>query len=246
MKKALFSIVFTILSIVIVNAQELGLKEIVKKHLDAVGQEKLSKVNTIKMTGKQMFQGMELPFTIYMKRPGKIKIEADVNGSTFVQAFNGTAGFMIVPMSGSTDPQDLNESQLNDMKSQADIDDKLFDAEKKGNTIELIGTEQLDGNNVYKLKFSQKPATEGGEPVVTTFYIDASNFAIIKTISKKNMGGNEVEMENLMTNFKQVESISWPFSIETKAMGNTMSNVTIENVTLNEEMADDIFERPTK
>jgi len=101
MKKTLLSIFVTILSVVFVNAQDLGLNEILKKHFEAGGQEKLSKVSTIKMTGKISAQGMEMPFTMYQKRPNKLRFEATMQDMKMVQAFDGTNGYTISPWTGS-------------------------------------------------------------------------------------------------------------------------------------------------
>jgi outer membrane lipoprotein-sorting protein len=246
MKKALLSIFVTVLSVAFVNAQDLKLDEILKKHYAAVGQEKLGKVNTIKMTGKQSVQGMELPFTICMKRPGKVRIEADIQGTKFEQAYNGTTGYMKAPIMGITDPKDMDEAQLQDMKDQANIDGKLFDYEKKGNTLELLGTEDVNGVKAYKLKLTEKAEKEGAEAAVTTMFIDCKDFVIIKMVSKKKMGGNTVDIENYTSNFKQVDGLYMPYSIESKVMGNTFSKITFENITLNEDISDDIFEKPVK
>jgi len=241
MKKTLLSILVTILSVVFINAQDLGLNEILKKHFAAVGQEKLGKVSSIKMTGKISTQGMEMPFTMYQKRPDKLRFEATMQDMKMVQAFDGTNGYMIAPWTGSSEPQDATEDQLKEFKSQANIDGNLFGYEKMGKTLELLGTEEISGTKVYKLKLTDKPQKEGDKANVSYFYIDASNFEIIKSVSTQNMQGNSVEVETFMSNYKQLDGISWPYSIETKAMGNTMMQMTIENLVFNEDFADDLF-----
>jgi hypothetical protein len=246
MKKTLFTIVSAILSIVYVNAQDLGLQEILKKHFEAVGQDKLSKVTTIKMTGKMQMQGMEFPFTVYVKRPDKVRIEASIQGSTMVQAYNGKVGYLIAPWTGSNDPQDVNEDQLKDFKDQADIDGKLFDYAKKGSTLELIGNEDMEGTKVYKLKLTEKAEKEGVEPDITYYFIDADNFVVLKVTSKRNMGGNVMEVDSYTSNYKQVDGIAMPYSSESKVQGNSVNQMTVDNITLNEDIADDLFEKPVK
>ena len=246
MKKALLAILTTILALVVVKSQDLTLQQILDGHFKAVGQDKLVKINTIKLTGKLETQGMEFPFTVYLKRPNKMRVEAEVMGSTMVQAFNGTTGYMIAPWTGSMDPADVNEEQLKDFKKQANMDDELFEYDKKGDKLEVVGTEDLDGNKHYKLKFTAKPEAEGAEGDVTYYFIDSKTFLISKTVSERNFNGSMVEVEEYQSNYKPVEGVSMAFTSETKAQGNTVTKSNIETITFNEDVKDEIFEKPVK
>ena len=189
---------------------------------------------------------MELPFTMKQKRPGKMRMDATMQGSVMVQAFNGTEGFMIAPWTGSTDPQDINEDQVKQFKEMADMNGKLYDYKKKGSTLELIGSEEMEGTDVYKLKLTEKTEKEAEDGDVTYFFIDSESFVILKQTAKRKMQGNEFESETYLSNYKQVNEIALPHSMETKINGTTQSQITFEEVKFNEEMADDMFERPIK
>ncbi|UCE07565.1 MAG: hypothetical protein JSW07_05900, partial [bacterium] len=63
-----FNFIFIILLTLTASAQTLD--DILKQYYEARGgYEKVKSVKSMKTTGKQMVQGMEIPFTIQQKRP---------------------------------------------------------------------------------------------------------------------------------------------------------------------------------
>jgi len=246
MKNTILLIAVLLFSTFFISAQDMTLDEVLENHFETIGQDKLSEVQTFKMTGKQMMQGMEFPFTIYIKRPGKIRMEVEIQGNTMVQAYNGKEGWMINPFSGSTDPQDANEKQLKNFKDQADIDGKLYNWKEKAYEVELVGKEDMEGTEVYKIKLTEKPENEGEEGNVTYYFIDADSFVILKTTVKRTINGQQIEADNFQSNYKQINGIAFPFASETKVSGNTVSQMTVEEIKLDEDIDDVIFERPVK
>jgi len=246
MKKTLLLLAVTIISVLAVKAQDMTLEEILENHFEAIGQEKLVEVKSMKMGGKQMFQGMEFPFSISFKRPTKMRMEVDIQGSKMIQAYNGKTGYMINPMTGSTEPQDVSEEQLKQFKEMSDFDGKLYNYKEKGSTLELVGKEEMEGTEVYNLKLVEKPEKEGEEGDITYYYIDSESYVILKQSTKRIMQGNEVEVENYFSNYKQVDGIAFWHSMEVKTNGNPVSQLTIEEASLNDEIADELFEKPVK
>lgn len=245
MKKTLLLIAATFAYVFSIQAQDMEVDDIIKKHLEAAGQEKLSEVKSIKVTGKISTQGMELPFTLIRKRPGKMRMEASMQGQTMVQAYNGEDGFMIAPWTGSADPQDINDAQKKQFKEMARIDGKLFNYEKEG-TLLLIGKEKFEEKEVYKLELTTKPENEDEDNDISYYYIDAETFVIFKQTSKVNMNGNEADMETYPGNYKKIDSIYFPHSFEQKVNGVTHSKITMETFAFNEDIADDVFEKPSQ
>ena len=70
MKKTIL-LLSAFLLVISVNAQTIN--DIVKGYSAAIKQDKLATVKTIKITGKISAMGMEMPATIYLKNPNKIK-----------------------------------------------------------------------------------------------------------------------------------------------------------------------------
>jgi len=245
MKNSLLFTVVLFLFALTGYAQDLTLDEVLSKHFKAIGQDKLSATKTLKFTGVQTVQGMELPFTIYIKRPNKVRVEMSVQGSSLVQAFNGKEGWTINPFIGSSEPQDLTGAQIEQMKNQANIDGKLYRWRENGLKAELLGVENVDSVKAYKIKITEV-ADEGEEAKVIYYFIDANNFLLKKAATKRKVQGQMVDFETYMGDYRNVEGIYFPFVQDTKMFDNSVSKVTFDKVLLNVDIDDVIFERPVK
>ncbi len=254
MKKiTILTIVMSLFITLSSKAQDLTLDEILKNHFEVTGAEKLTKVNTMIAEGTVNTQGMELPFVMKVKRPGKARNEVMVQGSQMIQAYNGEIGWMIAPWLGTDEPQDMGNDEVDQLKEQADFEGKLWNWKEKVESLELIGKEDMEGTEVYKLKMVEKVEIEEGEESdeekkgdIRYIYMDAENFVILKIQVKKNIQGTETEIEIYQSNYKEVEGIIMPFSMETKMGGKTVNQITIDTFKLNEEIDDSEFEKPVK
>jgi outer membrane lipoprotein-sorting protein len=215
--------------------------EIIDKHLQAVGgKDKLKAVQTERITGKMvMGQGMEAPFTMEMERPNKMRMEFTVQGMTGVQAFDGKTGWSVMPFMGKTEPEPMPADEVKRMEEQADIDGLLLDYKDKGRQVEYVGKEDLEGTPVHKLKVTQK----NGDVVYV--YIDADQFLQLKQTGKTKIRGQEVESETTFGDFKTVDGLLFPFSIEQKAAGMPAGMVmTVSKIEVNPSLDDSRFTMP--
>jgi hypothetical protein len=214
------------------------LEKVLKNHFKAIGQDKLLKINTITMNGKILQGGMEFPLKMLMKRPKMLRIESDIQGQTIVQVFDGENGWMINPMMGTLEPQNMDAETVKQLKSQANIDGELYNYKEKGHKIEDLGTDEIEGTKVYKFKFTGK---EGNE---TTYFIDANTYLIVKTITKRTIQGVEMDSENTYSNYKTVKGISFPFQITSSMSGQPSAQVIMDTVILDEPIADSLYIKP--
>ena len=79
------------------RAQEANLEDILSAYYKANGIDKIKDWQTIISTGKTIAQGTEFPFTYFLKRPGKLRTEAEIQGNKMISAFDGTNGWSIIP-----------------------------------------------------------------------------------------------------------------------------------------------------
>jgi len=56
--------------------------------------------------------------------------------------------------------------------------------------------------------------------------------------------GSTIEVETFFSNFKPVEGIIMPFSIESKLDGQTQSHIIVEEIIFDEPINDSIFAKP--
>ncbi len=237
-KLFLLTAIFALIIFSLAIAQE-TVEDIIKKNIEARGgYDKIKAVKTMKIAGKQMMQGLEVPFTIIQKRPNLIRLEATVQGQTLVQAYDGENPWWINPFMGSTDPQKMPEDQAKSILEQADMDGHLVDYKEKGHSVELIGKEDLEGTEVYKIKVVLK----NGE--VRYDLIDTEYFLELETIAKVNQQGTEIEAETFVSDYKDVNGLMISHAIETKVAGNTISQIVIDAIEMNVDVDDSVFKMP--
>src|SRR6185436_13052399 len=160
-------------------SQSQSTDEIINGYLKAMGgKEKLAALKTLKMTGNiDIGPDMKAPCTIYLKEGKKMRFELDVQGMKLVQAIDGDSGWYINPFGGKSDPERMPPDMLEDSKEQADFTGPLYNYREKGNTVELIGKEDMEGTETFKLKVGKK----NGD--ISYIYIDASSYLELKETS---------------------------------------------------------------
>ena len=148
MKKSCFVMLAAAVALMVAAGpiQAMDADELIAKNIEATGgKEKIESIQSAKIIGKFMTQGMEFPFSMTQKRPNLLRIEAEAMGMTIVQAFDGTAGWSINPMMGSTDPQPMGDFENKSFEMQADMDGGLMNYADKGYTVEYLGEEDVEG-----------------------------------------------------------------------------------------------------
>jgi outer membrane lipoprotein-sorting protein len=236
MKKLIIPFLLSLIFIITSFSQTVD--EILAEHFAATGQEKLLATNTLMMKGKIIQQSFEIPFTSYQKRPMNFRSEAEFQGMKILSGFDGTSGWSVNPMMGSTDPQPMTEEQIDRMKIQADYDGLFYNYKEKGYTVEFMGKETVDDLETYVLKLTRP----NGD--VVTSYIDAENYVLLKSKSKMMIQGVETETEVIFSNYKYVNEILNPFSMETKMNGQTAMQMTFEDISYDTDMPDSMFKMP--
>jgi len=223
-----------------VPAQAQTVDELIGKNIQARGGlEKLKAVNTAKMTGKMSMGPVAAPFTLQMKRPKNMRVEFTVQGMTGVQAYDGKTAWMLMPFMGKPDPEVVPADETKEADEQADFDGPLVDYKAKGNAVDLIGKDKVEGSDAYKLKVTLKSGD------VRYIYLDADSHLEVKTEGKRNVRGAEQEFESSVGDYKEVNGLMIPFSITSAAKDQPgKQTITIEKVELNVPMEDTLFKLP--
>lgn len=220
---------------------ELSLEDVLQRHYDAVGGlEAIKAVESTRATGKMiMGQGMEAPFTMIAKRPGKVRIEFTFQGMTGIQAFDGETAWMVMPFMGKTEPEVMPAEQAKEIQEQADLDGPLVDWQEKGHQVELVGKVEVEGTSAYKLKVTRKSGD------VQYFYLDAEYFLPIKVEGKRMFQGAELEYETTISDYKEVGDLVLAHSITNQAKGIPGGQtISIEKIELNVEVGEESFHLP--
>lgn len=224
-------------------AQAPTVDDIVAKHIAASGGvDKIRAIKTTKSTGKVTLGGgqMEATQTTWSHRPSKQRREIEFQGGKIISAFDGSTVWVINPMSGSLNPQKLPDDEAKAAAANADPDGSpLIDYKAKGHGVELQGKEEVNGRMAYKLKV----AVKGGQP--TTIFLDEQTYLPSKVAGRAKQMGQEMDIENYMSNYKAVDGVMMPMSTETRVNGNVMMEATVEKIETNVPIDDAMFAFPT-
>jgi hypothetical protein len=212
--------------------------DILTLYFQTIGQDKLLTTNTYVTKGKIMQAQFEIPFTSYNRRPMSYRLEVEFQGMKIITAFDGTSGWSVNPMMGSTDPQPMTAEQIEKTKLQADYDGIYYNYVDKGYKVEFIDKDFVDDIEVYVLQL-----TTPTDDIITS-YFDTENNVLLKTSSNMMMQDVQTQFEMYFSNYKYVDEILVPFSIETKVNGKTAINMIVDEVTYNVNVPDSMFEMP--
>ncbi len=230
MKK--FILTFTLLSAVTVLAAQ-SLNEIVKNFTVANKLDKISSLQSIKLTGNMSMMGMDMPMVIYMKNPNKIKSVATIGGQEMVQVFDGEKGYMINPMTGSATPVEMGPEEARQLL-RSNVFQNYLDNYLKNNQLTLEGVENVDGKPAFKIK----AVIEGGN--VIRIFIDKNSYLIVKTVADVRQGGTAISLESVPSDYTETNGVLLPMTTTTSAAGMQFVYKYTE-VKVNEPMDDAIF-----
>jgi len=242
------SVVFVLMTVAGAYAQALEaaplptVDDIIAKNLQAKGgAAKWQSMKSVKMTGKMTAQGIEMPLTVYAMRPNFNRQEITMAAGKAIQAFDGTTAWVVNPMLGIQTPQAVPGPAAELAKNSADFDGALINYKAKGNDIELVGKEQLEGKDVYHLKVT----TKGGP--VQHYLLDADSGIELRMSAEVELGsGQKQTLTTAMSNYKQVDGIMIPHTVTQTANGRPLLQWTITTVEFNAVPDDSIFRLPKK
>lgn len=215
--------------------------EIIAKYITTVGgMDKIQAVNTLRRTGKFVAGGgFEARVVQENKRPNKVREEFLFQGMVGVNAYDGKTGWKIEPWQGKKDPEALGEDEMKEIVEDADFDQPLVNYRQKGNKVEFLGTEQIEGTDVFKLKVT----LASGD--VRYYYIDTDYYVPIKIEMKRTIRGAEQEFETSLGDYKAVAGWYLPYSIETGRKGSEdKQKITMERIDANVPIDDGRFAKP--
>ncbi|MBS1742236.1 MAG: outer membrane lipoprotein-sorting protein [Bacteroidetes bacterium] len=181
-----------------ISVQAQTADDVINKYIEAMGgKEKLATLKTVKMTGGMSAQGMDIPMVLTKSHMVGIRLDIELMGQSYFQIANATKGQVYMP--GMSEAQDMEEDMYKSFSSQMDVHGGLVNYKEKGSTVELVGTEKVDGAEAYNIKLTNK----GGK--VINYYIDKTTNRIVKSASEMN--GEKVETS--FSDYKQTPEGYW-------------------------------------
>ncbi len=219
--KLLFAAAFT----AILSAQTA--EELVDRNLQAKGGvEKIKAIRTLRATGKLQQGGFTVQVATDSMAPNLLRQNFTIQGMTQIQAYDGNVGWKISPFEGRKDPQLMGEEELREIVEDADFYGPLVDYRAKGNKIEYIGKDTVDGDDVHRLKVTLK----NGD--IYYYYLDPETFLEIRTEKVQFIRGAVRESVIECGSYKLVAGVYMPFTYEVGSKQNpeSRSKITYDRI----------------
>ena len=181
--------------------------ELVAKNLEARGgAAKLRALTTMHTVGTQRIGGgQDAKVESWAIAPEDFRGEFSLQGMTAVQAWDGHEAWSISPFGGRRDPQKISADDAKGLIERADIAGPLVDYQAKGNKVEYLGTEDIDGTDAHKLRVTLK----NGDTQV--LFLDPDQFLEIRVVNHRMVRGQEEVSTTDLGEYEKVDGIYFPF-----------------------------------
>jgi hypothetical protein len=180
------------------------------------------------------------PFFVELKRPLKMHMEFTVQGGTLVRVYDGkSAGWANNPFAGKNNPESMSEEELKNISEESDFDGPLVSYKAKGNQIELVGKDKVEGKEVYRLKLT----TKNGD--VRFYLFDRETFLLLKWEGNRKYKDEELPVESYFRDYHDVGGLQFAFEIDSGASADEINQkILIDKIELDPEISESRFFKP--
>lgn len=205
--------------------------EIINKHLEARGGiEKLKALQTMILEGSMNQGGTDVQMKFYYSQNKGTKVEFSVMGQTGYNIVTPTEGWSFNPFAGNTAAEPLPEEAVKEAQVQLDIQGPFVDYKAKGNSIEYLGKESIQGEEFYKLKLTRASGK------TATYYLN-KNYLITKSISVMTADGTEKEVISEYSDYRKTPE---GYMVAFKRISGS-NEISFEKAEINTKIDDAVF-----
>lgn len=203
--------------------------ELVDKNIQARGGlDKIKAIQTLRVSGNAVAGGTPVVIVNEYSRPDLVRETFTVAGMTAIQAYDGTTGWQISPFSGRKDPELLGEDDLRDLQLDADFEGPMVDYKAKGNQVEFLGHDTVDGDDALRLKVTLKDGD------IVYYYLDPDTYLEIRKETQEFIRGSVKETFTDLGSYKAVAGVMFPYSITTGSKNNPDGmTITVDKIEAN-------------
>ena len=216
-------------------------EELVTKNLSAKGgTNNIKAIHTLRVRGTLQQGGFKAQTASEAKAPDLLRQTFTIQGMTQIMAYDGSSAWQISPFGGRKDPELLGEDESRDLIEQAEFYGPLVDYAEKGNRIEYLGHDTVDGDDALRLKVTLK----NGD--IYYYLLDPDTFLEIRLEKQQFIRGAVHESVTDLGAYKQVAGVYFPFSVETgpKSNPNARTKVLYDTIEANVSINDADFRMP--
>ena len=246
--KNFFSIFIITLATQLTTAQTA--EEIIANYIENTGGEEAWKnLEGLKMSATASQGGMEIPVVTVQLKDGRQMTIISFQGKEIKQGvFDGTKlwGHNFMTMEAEESDAESTENfklALNDFPS------PFLDYKQKGYTVELMGKEDMDGTETFKVKLVTEPQIIDGkeEESVSFYFFDTENFVPIAMQSEIKSGqAKGMISETTFSDYDEVDGLYFPFSMTQGVKGMPGQPISFSKIETNPKVEDSEFNLPEK
>lgn len=233
-----------VLAAAVFQAQAQTLDEVVAKFVTAMGgKEKLDAVKSVYMEAVSVRQdGGEVNQKIYKVQDKLSRREIDFGMGQITMIVTPDKGWATnFRNGGAFEP--MPEERVKQMQTELDCTSPLYNYAAKGHKAELLGKEDVEGTDCYKIKLT----TKGGSEV--TYFIDAKTSYIIRETRTGGgmMGGGPRggAGQPMNIDYSDYKTLDGGFVFATKVnMGGMMGTTNYEKIEVNKAIDTDKLSKP--
>ncbi len=175
--------------------------EIIAKHIEAIGgKDNWAKIKSLRTEGTIKAQGAEIKIISTQIDKKASRTDIALMGMNGYNILTTTEGWQFMPFQGQTKPEPMTADDVKTGQDELDIQDEFITYKQLGKKIENLGKDDVDGTECFKIKMIDKDGKE------TTYYIDPSNYFVIKETAKITANGKEMENSSTYSNYKKTEN----------------------------------------
>jgi hypothetical protein len=123
--------------------------------------------------------------------------------------------------------------------NEADFDGPLVDAKAKGNTIQLAGTEKVEGRDAYIVKVTHKDGQ------MSSYSFDTKSFLLVKWSGTDSVNGETVTRETYFHDYRDVRGLKFAFELVSNTPGADLTQrIVVDKIELDAQIDDARFGKP--
>ncbi len=218
--------------------QAQSVDEVINKHIKARGGlKKWNKIKTMKITGTYTGFSVPQPFTLIKAKPSSYYFDHHLGNKKVDVGYNGKVIWKKDLWSESNYAHPMNQAQKSTWLQLADFATPLFNYKAKGHKVKLVGKEQVDGVECYKIELERKG---GGKE---EWFLNAETYLEFSSKTPAEDFGGRSLQTTFYDDFRKVKGVKVPFAVESEfSIRHRVFEVA--NVEFNVPVDKKVFEKP--
>jgi hypothetical protein len=166
-------------------------------------------------------------------------LESEFNGQKIINVTTDKGGWVINPMSGSTEATDMPKEQYDVAKYSIYPGGLLANYAQFGAKAALVDSEKVNEAQAYKIKITTAAGTD------INYFIDTKTYYLLQFVTTANVNGNEMDITYQYSNYKITpEGFAVAYDTTIDYGGQFQISSTVKKITVNAPVDATVFDKP--